>query len=308
MSDRRVGKDVELRDLDEEMYRRRQELLQREAENEMLLAEARDAIARKERDLYRGLDIRAQNLDEREKQILARQDELETRYNFEMRKYQQQADALREELAERENNLISMLQEAEIEREKYSEESRSSIQNNSQKFVTSALESLGSKEEKFHTISRWWSALGALSLVSAAAFAIYTMIEGAESYHRSTSSGVGYYFFTLFRGLLVVGVFGLISRYAFIFSNSYMHESLKVGERVHAIKFGEFYLDTYGAEAKWDQVKEAFAHWNISGKSAFSKVDTKDVDFGVAGPIVQAAEKVMDAATKLSKESMAKSS
>ena len=81
-----------------------------------------------------------------------------------------------------------------------------------------------------------------------------------------------------------------------------MHESLKIGERAHAIRFGEFYLDTYGANAQWSEVKEAFAHWNISGQSAFSQAESDDVDPAVTGAASKLVEKALDAAVSLGKK------
>jgi hypothetical protein len=49
-----------------------------------------------------------------------------------------------------------------------------------------------------------------------------------------------------------------------------MREALKNADRRHAINFGKFYLESYGAAAEWSQVKEAFEHWNITGENAFS--------------------------------------
>lgn len=82
-------------------------------------------------------------------------------------------------------------------------------------------------------------------------------------------------------------MFIAFARYAFIFSNSYMHESLKNSERRHAINFGKFYLEAYGANASWEQVKEAFQHWNISNDSAFTKKNTSDFDPKVMENVVE---------------------
>lgn len=101
----------------------------------------------------------------------------------------------------------------------------------------------------------------------------------------------------------MVGLCGLLAKYSFIFSKSYMHESLKLGERAHAIRFGEFYLDTYGANAQWEEVKEAFAHWNISGQSAFSDAETGPVDPAVVGAATNLVEKAMASAAELGKKS-----
>lgn len=296
----KIIRDLNVRE--KEVISRKDDLLERESRLEKRLTHQKRAIEEKEKEFYSFMEERSQFLDAREKELIERQEAAQLKYHDDMKKAQFANGRLTAELTIKESQLNELLREAEAERAKYTEESRNAIQSNSRKFVVSALETLGAKENKFHFISGVWAVIGAGSLFFGVVFAICTMIYSADSYHQSGNTGLGYYLFSLFRGLIVVGVFGLLSRYAFIFSNSYMHESLKVGERVHAIKFGEFYLDTYGSEAKWDQVKEAFAQWNISGQSAFSKQDSGSPDFSAAGSIVQAAEKAIDAASKLTKK------
>ncbi len=53
---------------------------------------------------------------------------------------------------------------------------------------------------------------------------------------------------------------------------------MKNADRSHAISFGKFYLDAYGASAKWEELKEAFQYWNINNESSFSKIDTNQYD------------------------------
>jgi hypothetical protein len=84
--------------------------------------------------------------------------------------------------------------------------------------------------------------------------------------------------FSIFKGLIAVGLFAALAKYSFLFSNSYMREALKNADRRHAINFGNFYLESYGAAAEWSQIKEAFEHWNIIGTNAFSKTDESAVD------------------------------
>ena len=296
----KIMRDLSVREKD--VSSRKDELLEMESKLERRSAQQKRALEEKEKEFYSIMEERSHFLDAREKELIARQEAAQVKYHDDIKNAHFANGRLQAELTVKETQLNELLREVEAEKAKYTEESRNAIQSNSRKFVVSALETLGAKEDKFHFISGVWAVIGAASLFFGVVFAICTMIYSADSYHQTGNTGLGYYFFSLFRGLIVVGVFGLLSRYAFIFSNSYMHESLKVGERVHAIKFGEFYLDTYGSEAKWDQVKEAFAQWNISGQSAFSKHDSGSPDFSAAGSIVQAAEKAIDAASKFAKK------
>lgn len=277
---------------------RHEELSGRERKLEKRLLEDRRALESKEQALYEQMEQRAKMLEQREMAFAQKQMEREeelgkSRYEAEMARL-----AFAEEIKVKREQLDRLFFEAEQDRARYSTESQEAIQKNSGKFVSSALSTLGVKENRVHQISIIWAAIGAAALLLGVIFAILSMIYSAESFHQAPSSGLEYYFFHLFRGLIVVGIFAAISRYAFIFSNSYMHESLKVGERVHAIKFGEFYLDTYGSTAEWEQVREAFAHWNISGQSAFSRPDGGTLDVSFTGTAGKMAEKVIDIASK----------
>ena len=69
-----------------------------------------------------------------------------------------------------------------------------------------------------------------------------------------------------------------------------MREALKNADRRHAINFGKFYLQSYGAAADWTQIKEAFEHWNITGENAFSKPENSKLDVTILEKIFCAIE------------------
>ena len=98
--------------------------------------------------------------------------------------------------------------------------------------------------------------------------------------------------FSVFKGLIVVALFVALAKYAFLFSNSYMRESLKNADRRHAINFGNFYLESYGGAAEWAQIKEAFEHWNIIGTNAFSKIDESQLDVTALEKVANTIEKI----------------
>ncbi|KAA1156772.1 hypothetical protein [Pseudoalteromonas distincta] len=287
-------------------------------ERESELAKYRDILRTRERELEeyenhlkaeqlerekyfrKELSERDQLIESREKELYARQKEMEKHFSRRFEETEELRESLQKELLQKESELKNLLVETEREKERYREESRKSIESKSQKFVDSALQLLGKKESKFHDISKNWAILGACSIISAICFAIYTMISSADLFHQTSNSSLSYYLYSLFRGLIVVSLFGALSRYAFVLSNSFMHESLKSGERLHAIKFGEFYLDAYGADAEWEQLKEAFENWNISGSSAFSRKDMEAKDNGLVDTITESFEKVAKMATEKS--------
>ncbi|WP_060514087.1 hypothetical protein [Pseudomonas sp. NBRC 111132] len=282
----------------QELDAMRDQLARREAIIEKRLLDDKRQLERREKELFDSVEKRVQNLAEQEQSIALRQEELERKLAEE----RNETIKRRQEYLQQMQSLDDFRRTLEIEKQRLTEDAQQTLQDNSKKFVKSALSLLGDKEDRFHVISVVWAIAGALSLLAGVIIAVVTMISSSDSYHQAPGASLSYYFFHLFRGLVVVGLCGVLSRYAFVFSNSYMHESLKVGERAHAIRFGEFYLDTYGANAEWEQVKEAFAHWNISGQSAFSKAEAGAVDPAISGAASKLLDKAIDAASNLAKK------
>lgn len=275
----------------------RKQLAEREAYIEHRMQQEKKVLDSREKELFESVEKRKLSLARQEQAAMERQESLE-------RELIEQRVQLVEERKNRTTHLLEIEQqrrELEQEKQRLTEESQKALQGNSKRFVGSALSLLGAKESRFHFISGLWAIIGACSLLSGVVIAVVTMISSSDNFHQAPGTGLAYYFFHLFRGLVVVGLCGVLSRYAFIFSKSYMHESLKIGERAHAIRFGEFYLDTYGSNAQWNEVKEAFAHWNISGQSAFSGADPSTIDPAVSGAANKLVEKAMDAASNLVK-------
>lgn len=276
----------------------RDQLARREATIEKRLLDEKRQLERREKELFDSVEKRVQSLSAQEQSIALRQEELERKLAEE----RSETIKRRQEYVQQMQSLDDFRRTLEVEKQRLTEDAQQTLQDNSKRFVKSALSLLGEKENRFHVISVVWAIAGALSLLAGVIIAVVTMISSSDSYHQAPGASLSYYFFHLFRGLVVVGLCGVLSRYAFVFSNSYMHESLKIGERAHAIRFGELYLDTYGANAEWEQVKEAFAHWNISGQSAFSKAEPGAVNPAITGAASKLLDKAIDAASNLAKK------
>ncbi|WP_367239007.1 hypothetical protein AB1H94_15715 [Pseudomonas fulva] len=288
---------ISLANREKEIDSLRKQLSEREAYIEKHLQNEKKLLESREKELFTSLEKRNQVLSHHEQSIVHRQELAE-------REIAEQRANLAEERkisAAQRYEIEEMRRELSVEKQRLTDASQEALQDNSKRFVGSALSLLSKKESRFHLISGIWAVLGAASLLGGVVIAIVTMIISSDGYHQAAGAGLGYYFFHLFRGLVVVGLCGVLSRYSFVFSKSYMDESLKIGERAHAIRFGEFYLDTYGANAQWNEVKEAFAHWNIGGQSPFSGADSGNFDPAVAGTATRLVEKAMDTTANLVK-------
>lgn len=263
----------------------KQQALLHEQEQELNLNRKRlkDEQLRHEKELMMETRERERFYEEREKELMSRRHHSELL----LKEQKDELNQKKKEILEQEKFLEAAYVELAQERERYSEESRKQIESKSQDYVNTALTGLESKENSFHWLSKMWSGLGALSIVLGVVFMIASTFYGADSFHNSQGFSWAYFLYVTFRGLIVVAMFIAFARYAFIFSNSYMHESLKNSERRHAINFGKFYLEAYGANASWEQVKEAFQHWNISSDSAFTKKNASDFDPKVMENVVE---------------------
>jgi len=205
-------------------------------------------------------------------------------------------DRLQKEIAERESKLQQALIDLETEKERYNEESRKKIERTSKDYVVDALDTLDKKEAQFHRISKVWSAIGAVSLAASIGFFAYITLSSAVN----IPSPMTWEFlaFSVFKGLVAVALLAGLAKYSFLFSSSYMQEALKNADRRHAINFGKFYLESYGAAAEWSQVKEAFEHWNIAGSNAFKRPEEAIPDISSLEKAVALVERAGKALSK----------
>lgn len=233
----------------------------------------------REREFQKELEERDRIFSTRERSLYIRQREMEELLANRQREAEELKAKLEIEVANRERQLAEAMAELELEKERYTLESRKKIETSSKDYVASALEVLRVKEEDYHARSRWWTSIGALSLLVGLFFFIYITVDSAYSLPNPLSWQ--FVVFSTFKGLVGIGLFAAVSRYAFVLGNSYMREALRNGDRRHAINFGKFYLESYGAAADWNQIKDAFEHWNIGGANGFGGVDDAKVSFSL---------------------------
>lgn len=268
-------------------YRELLEIQQREfdsyrnrAQEEQLAREAEFQKERQERESM---------FAQREKQLTMRHRDFEEHLMKRQAEVEHLRDRLQTDIAEREQKLQQALVDLALEKERYNEESRKKIERTSKDYVADALETLDRKETQFHAISKIWSGVGAASLAAATAFFAYLTLSTAIA----LPSPITWEFlaFAVFKGLVAVALLAGLAKYAFLLGNSYMQEALKNADRRHAINFGKFYLESYGAAAEWSQVKEAFEHWNITGTNAFKKTEESMPDISALAKAIALVER-----------------
>lgn len=153
-------------------------------------------------------------------------------------------------------------------------EATEKIQSNAASYIRVALDSLEKLEIRDRLISYLWYAVGFIALVLGIGFALYGLTIAGQQASLSTENLL----MVTLKALVVIGLLGACAKYAFSLGKSYSCEALKAADRIHAIRFGEFYLRAFGDKTKWAELKEVFQHWNIDRTSNFSSLDTSQFD------------------------------
>lgn len=273
-----------------ELLEYRKHIQEQEKQLEDYRAKLKNEQLTREKDLQKELEARERFFAEREKKLYERQREFEEHLLIRQNEAEELRARLEQEIVRRETELQETRRALQLEKELYKEESRKKIERTSKDYVSEALDLLGKKESDFHNRSKAWAAIGAASLIGGLVFFGYVTVTSFSVIPNPVTWE--FITFALFKGLIAVALFAALAKYSLLFSNSYMREALKNADRRHAINFGKFYLESYGAAADWTQIKEAFEHWNITGENAFSKADDSKIDITVLEKIAAAVEKI----------------
>lgn len=148
------------------------------------------------------------------------------------------------------------------------------IEINAANYIEEAIQTQRSAAAWNSNIGFFWYIVGFLSLVAGIAFSVFAL---GSAYPTKTTiwTDVG---IVALKSIVVIGLLAACSKYSFSLGKSYISESLKCSDRIHAISFGKFYLRVYGDKATWVELKEVFQHWNIDRTSTFSSLDAAQID------------------------------
>jgi len=159
------------------------------------------------------------------------------------------------------------------EKEKEKKEKQEQIQSSAASFVQESISELSNREQRLKNQAMIWYVLGFLSLIGGIAAAIILISTGSSK--LESTIGIVY---IILKSLFIIGLLVAASRYAFNLGKTYMNESLKNADRIHAISFGKFYLQVFGANIEPDDLKDVFKDWNTSKESPFIKLDSSEFD------------------------------
>jgi len=162
------------------------------------------------------------------------------------------------------------------------------IEQNAAEYIEEAITLLKNLEKRNRSFGTVWYFVGFAALLVGVVFATF----GLASFSALSNSNWADFAVVTLKSIVVVGLLGACSKYAFTLGRSYIDESLKSADRMHAISFGKFYLRVFGSNASWPEVKEAFQHWNIDRSSTFSNLATSEFDPKMFESLIELAKVV----------------
>lgn len=167
------------------------------------------------------------------------------------------------------------------------EKRKETVERTSELYITESLKLLESREQKYQMWSFVCYGLGYLTLLGGLSYALNRGLKDAPDLSDAAHS-----IYASVLTLTVIGFLAASSRFAFVLGKSFMIESLRNHDRIHAIRFGEFYLKAFGEDPNWDDLKEAFQHWNFDSGSNFKDQSDESIDPQVLKLLAEIVRKV----------------
>lgn len=190
-----------------------------------------------------------------------------------------------DQTVERISTAISAFIGRRVAKEEQAEAVAQRIEVNAAEYIEEAIRSLEKLEKRNSVIGSTWYIAGFVSLILGIAFAFVGVVNISSAPERTW---VDFAILSL-KTIVVIGLLGACAKYAFTLGKSYVSESLKSADRIHAISFGKFYLRVFSTKATWPELKEVFQHWNIDRSSSFSSLDTSQFDPKLMESIIEIA-------------------
>lgn len=250
-----------------EIIRQRDENIERQRQLENERAEMLSHFDRRENELAQQASKMRKDFEVRENQLEMRMRKQEEALIAERDGLRQHIDKMQSqsrlrdfEFDKRKRELAKELEKFEDDKKRYDEDNNKKLQTISATFVNKVVVDLKLRETSFSKISFWWAIAGGVSLTIGLAFAAYAVYQ--TSLNISVNVPLSLLLYQTIKGALFVTISGILARYSFLLSRRYLDESLQVSDVIHNVSFGQLYIQSYGASAGWEQVKDAFAKWH----------------------------------------------
>jgi len=184
--------------------------------------------------------------------------------------------ASRENIIEVSNRIIEALEIHAGELQAQADEKKENVARVEQTasiYIGKSLVELKRRENHYKKIAYLCYALSFVTLIICVLFSMNKI-----SLVMSTSNTLATQIQIAVLGVFIITLIIAASRYCFVLGKSFMVESLRNADRIHAISFGEFYLKAFQDKVDRNEIKEVFQHWNIDKGSTFISQTTGDFD------------------------------
>lgn len=212
-----------------------------------------------EKSLNLNFTKRNRELQGREKRL----SEQERAFSEHLAKQRQEFDALRaEELAAIKNTQEQIKKtrtQLELDRERLTKEFQDHLEKTSANYINQTLNGLKTTHESLIDSADTWRELGAIALLVGFCILLYASYRANPLDPSLSWLSISY---ISLRGSALLLLVGAFTTYAAKTSASRSEEAEIIADRIHAIEYGAFYLNTYGANASWEQIDSAFRHWH----------------------------------------------
>lgn len=188
-------------------------------------------------------------------------------------------------LIDRIQRAISQFEGRKLASEEKAEKLRETIEVSAADYIQETIGTLEKKESELKISANRWYALGFIALLLGVGIAAFITLKGIDI----TGTWVDIILFAVKASFLILLLLSA-SKYSFNLAKTYMNESLKNSDRIHAISFGKFYLQVFGDAIDKADIKEVFREWNLEQKSGFSDMKTEDYDPKLIEIIVKTIE------------------
>lgn len=158
-------------------------------------------------------------------------------------------------------------------------------------YITETISELNKREKYQRRTARFWYVIGFISISSGIVVALWfsnitlSVFKGQENWSLTT--------FYALKSIFIIILLIAASKYSFTLAKSYMSESLKIADRIHAISFGKFYLQVFNDKINPEEIKEIFRDWNINNQlNYFSNQSSSDYDPKIIEKSIELIDKI----------------
>ena len=166
------------------------------------------------------------------------------------------------------------------------EKLKESIDDEAPNFVFETKKRLIANKKKFNQRNNFWSMIGVFSLIAGIVLGLYFIcMDNNINYKIPSSIFTTKAIISVAKSGMIMALLILISKHSFDFAKTYLSESLKISNKIHAIEYGQFYIKVFKTIDKRD-FKDIFKNWNIDNETSFEKTETKNVDSDFLGKLI----------------------